>query len=120
MAIIYIRDLLLRTEVGFNEHELGKKQDLLLNISIHYELEGEEESDDPVEALDYRTICKTIVDMVENYRYNLLESVANKVVQYLLGINRIQKVEVTVDKPHALRFSRSVALSISKERVSGT
>ena len=38
MATIFIRDLLLRTELGFNEHELGKKQDLLLNISIHYAL----------------------------------------------------------------------------------
>lgn len=116
MATIFIRDLLLRTEVGFNEHELGKKQDLLLNITIHYELEGEQISDDPRKALDYRSICKTIVDMVEEHRYNLLETVADKVVKYLMSIERIQKVEVTVDKPHALRFSRSVALSLSEER----
>lgn len=116
MATIFIRDLLLRTEVGFNEHELGKKQDLLLNITIHYELEGEQISDDPRKALDYRSICKTIVDMVEGNRYNLLEAIADRVVKYLMSINRIQKVDVTVDKPHALRFSRSVALSLSKEK----
>lgn len=116
MATIFIRDLLLRTEVGFNEHELGKKQDLLLNISIHYALEGEQVSDDPKEALDYRSICKTIVDMVEGSRYNLLETIADKVLKFLMSIDRIQKVEVTVDKPHALRFSRSVALSLCDEK----
>ncbi|HKL72449.1 MAG TPA: dihydroneopterin aldolase [Marinilabiliaceae bacterium] len=117
MATIFIRDLLLRTEVGFNEHELGKKQDLLLNLTIHYELEGEQVSDDPRKALDYRSLCKTIVDMVEESRYNLLEAIANRVVEFLMSIPRIQKVEVTVDKPHALRFSRSVALSISDQRI---
>ncbi|NLA24125.1 MAG: FolB domain-containing protein [Bacteroidales bacterium] len=116
MEIIYIRDLLLRTEVGFNPHEIGKKQDLIINISIYFDLQGEEISDNPDEALDYRAICKYVIEKIESKKFNLIESVANDVAQSLLENDRIKKVDVTIDKPHALRFSKSVAFRMVKER----
>lgn len=116
MATIYIKDLLLRTEVGFNPHELGKKQDLVLNITIKYLTSGEEISDEPEEALNYRDICKRIISLVEENRYNLLEKVANDVAGLVLGISRVQEVSVEVDKPHALRFARSVSFAITKTK----
>ncbi|MGQ1891858.1 dihydroneopterin aldolase [Thermophagus sp. OGC60D27] len=116
MAKIIIKDLLLRTQVGFNPHELGKKQDLLLNISIEYQIRGEELSDQPDEALNYRNICKQVIALVEGNHYNLLEKVANDVATLLLTEPRIEKVEVEVDKPHALRFARSVSFFLSKSK----
>lgn len=116
MDVIYIRDLLLRTEVGFNPHEIGKKQDLLINISIYFDLQGEEVSDNPSEALDYKVICKSIIEKVESKHFNLIETVANEIVQILMKIERIKKVDVTVDKPNALRFSKSVAFRMIRER----
>ncbi len=119
MEIIRIKDLLLRTQVGFNEHELGKRQDLLLNVEIYYSTAGEEESDNPSEALDYRTICKKIVHLVENTHFALLEKVANDVAKLVLKLERVQKVNIEVDKPHALRFARSVSFSCSKSKEAG-
>jgi D-erythro-7,8-dihydroneopterin triphosphate epimerase len=116
MAQLCIKDLLLRTEVGFNPHELGKKQDLLLNIDVDYFTSGEEESDEPAEALDYRNMCKQVIDLVESNRYNLLEKVANDVDNLILRMARVQKVTVEVDKPHALRFSRSVLFVHTKSK----
>jgi D-erythro-7,8-dihydroneopterin triphosphate epimerase len=114
MATIFIKDLLLRTQVGFNPHEAGKKQDLVLNISINYLTQGEEMSDNPDEALDYREICKQIIALVEENRFNLLEKVANDVADLILSIPRVLSVKIEVDKPHALRFARSVSFSLSK------
>ncbi|MGM0375568.1 MAG: FolB domain-containing protein [Bacteroidota bacterium] len=116
MAIINIKDLLLRTEVGFNPHELGKKQDLMLNIAIEYSTAGEEISDDPVDALNYRDICKKIIGLVENNRYNLIEKVAHDVVDLIFEEPRVHRVSIEVDKPHALRFARSVSFSFSQTR----
>ncbi|SMO51558.1 D-erythro-7,8-dihydroneopterin triphosphate epimerase [Saccharicrinis carchari] len=116
MEIIRIKDLLLRTQVGFNKHELGKKQDLLLNVAIYYSTEGEEESDNPSQALDYRTICKKIVHMVESTHFALLEKVANDVANLILEMERVEKVNIEVDKPHALRFARSVSFTCSKSK----
>lgn len=116
METIRIKDLLLRTHVGFNEHELGKKQDLLLNIEIYYSTAGEEVSDIASEALDYRAICKDIILMVESSSFLLLEKVANDVAKLILQIDRVQKVNIEVDKPHALRFARSVSFACSKSK----
>ncbi len=119
MEIIRIKDLLLRTQIGFNEHELGKKQDLLFNIEIYYSTAGEEISDNASDALDYRTICKKIIAMVESSHFALLEKVANDVAKLVLNIERVQKVNIEVDKPHALRFARSVSFSCSKSKMAG-
>ena len=56
MAEIFIKNLLVRTQVGFNEHELGKKQDLLINIKLEFDTIGEEINDNPDMAVDYRSI----------------------------------------------------------------
>ncbi len=116
MATIHIKDLLLRTQVGFNLHELGKRQDVLLNVYLHYEMAGEEESDDPFLAMDYRVICKKIIQMVEGRQFNLLEKVANDVANMVLSLDRVKQVTVEVDKPHALRFAQSVSFTLSKSK----
>lgn len=116
MATISIKDLLLRTQVGFNPHELGKRQDIIINLVIDYSLSGEEESDEPEEALDYREVCKKVIALVENNCYNLLEKIANDVSELVLQFPRVQKVAIEVDKPHALRFSKSVSFSMHKSR----
>src|SRR5690554_7901408 len=98
MARICIKDLLLRTEVGFNPHEVGKKQDVLLNLHIHYRLQGEERSDAPAEALDYRSLCKEVIALVEGRRFQLLEKLAADVADFL-QIGRAscrERVEVSV------------------------
>ena len=116
MATIHIKDLLLRTQVGFNQHELGKKQDVVLNVVLHYQMAGEEVTDDPSAAMDYRVICKKIIQLVEGSHFNLLEKVANDVADMVLGLDRVEQVSVEVDKPHALRFAQSVSFSLSKSK----
>jgi D-erythro-7,8-dihydroneopterin triphosphate epimerase len=113
MAVITIKNLLLRAEAGFNPHEIGKMQDLRLNISIEYDLSGEELSDNPEEALDYRTLSKEIIELVEGRQFNLIEKVAGDVARHLLVKERVNSVTVEVDKPHALRFAKSVSFTIS-------
>ena len=116
MATIAIRDLLLRTEVGFNPHEIGKKQDIVLNIRIDYTLQGEELSDNPEEALEYRSICKEVIGHIESRKYNLIEKVASDVAELVLARDRVEAVTVEVIKPNALRFSKSVSFCTTKTR----
>ena len=37
----------------------------MLNIRIDYTLQGEELSDNPEEALEYRSICKEVIGHIE-------------------------------------------------------
>lgn len=119
MVVIHIKNLLLRTQVGFNEHEIGKKQDLILNLRVYYRLDGEEQSDDSTQALDYRAICKSVIHLVEGNAYNLLEKVAHDVIDLIFKMERVEKVSIEIDKPHALRFAESVSFSCSKSLSGG-
>ena len=107
---------MLRSYVGFNPHEIGKRQDLMLNISIDYLSGKEEESDKPEDALDYRTITKELIGKVENSRFNLLEALARMVLDTIMTYERVQAAEVEIDKLHALRFSESVSITLLAEK----
>ncbi len=113
MAEISIKNLLLRTEVGFNDHEKGKKQDLIINLKLGFETIGEEISDDPLMALDYRAICKLIIETIESRSYNLIEKVAQDVLDIVQRNKRVKWVDVEVDKPNALRFAQSVSVRLT-------
>ncbi|MCU4157802.1 FolB domain-containing protein [Carboxylicivirga sp. A043] len=113
MGQLRIKNLLLRSYVGFNPHEIGKRQDLMLNITIDYISGKEELSDEPEDAFDYRTITKEIIDKVEHSKFNLLEAMARMVLDSIMSYERVQAAEVEVDKLHALRFSESVSISLS-------
>ena len=76
---------------------------------------AEELTDDPTMAIDYKAICKKIIEVVENNRFNLIEAVAQKVLDVVLANPRVYKAGVEVDKPHALRFADSVSVKLMQE-----
>jgi len=116
MGKLKIKNLLLRSYVGFNPHELGKRQDLLINITLDYKSGNEELSDQPEDALDYRTITKEVIDKVENSRFNLLEALVRMVLDTVMANQRVLAAEVEIDKQHALRFSESVSITLTASK----
>ena len=60
-AIINIKDLRLRTYIGFNPEELSKQQDIIINAEIQYQAENACSTDDETNALNYKTITKQII-----------------------------------------------------------
>lgn len=112
-AIIKITNLRLRTYIGFNPEEQQKKQDVVLNIEIHYPGEKACINDNVEEALNYKVITKAIIDHVENGRFLLLEKLVSSVLDIARSHHWVTYANVTIDKPHALRFADSVSLSLS-------
>jgi D-erythro-7,8-dihydroneopterin triphosphate epimerase len=113
-ATARIKDLHLRTEIGFQPHEQGKLQDVLLNAVIEFETDGVELTDAPG-GYDYRATTKAIIEMVQGGRFNLIEHVAWRALQIILADPHVIRATVEVDKPGALRFSRSVSIALSGE-----
>ncbi len=111
-AIITITNLRLRTYIGFNEDEKQKQQDIVINAEIHYPANHSCLSDDVDNALNYKTICKSIIHHVENGRFLLLEKLTSDVLGICSDNPRVTFAKVTIDKPHALRFADSVSLTL--------
>jgi D-erythro-7,8-dihydroneopterin triphosphate epimerase len=119
MDKIYIRDLALRCLIGVYPEERREKQDVLINIVLECDLSAAAKSDRIGDAVDYKGIKKEIIQLVEASDFHLIETLADRIAQACLHNQRVQRATVTVDKPAALRFARSVAVEISRERREG-
>lgn len=111
-AIINIRNLRLRTFIGFNPEEREKKQDVVINIEIHYAVNDAALRDEVEEALNYKTVTKQVIRHVENGQFLLLERLVADVLDLCSAHEDVRTARVTIDKPHALRFADSVSLTL--------
>lgn len=114
-ATINIRNLRLRTFIGFNPEEMEKMQDVVINIEIGYHLTPSALKDEVDGALNYKTITKRVIEHVENGRFLLLEKLVADVLEICSQAPEIAFSRVTIDKPHALRFADSVSLTLEYE-----
>ncbi|MGB7452191.1 MAG: dihydroneopterin triphosphate 2'-epimerase [Lysobacterales bacterium] len=111
-AIINIRNLRLRTLIGFNPEERIKKQDVVLNIEIKYSIDNAVLQDNVEEALNYKVITKKVIEHVEQGQFLLLEKLVSDVLSICSEHPSVCSSRVTIDKPHALRFADSVSLTL--------
>jgi dihydroneopterin aldolase/D-erythro-7,8-dihydroneopterin triphosphate epimerase len=116
---IHIQDLLLRTIVGVNEDERNNRQDVVLNLTLHTDLHAAGQSDDLADTVNYRTVTKQVIEHVEQSEYLLVEKLAEQVAAICLEHRGVSSVDVSIDKPGALRFTRSVSVAISRSRIDG-
>ena len=116
MARIRIKNLRLRTYIGINEDEIRNKQDILINVTLFYPAEDAVQINDISHALNYRTITKEIIQYVEENRFALLERLTQDVLDCVMRHDQVRYAEVEVDKPHALRFSESVSITLTAHR----
>ena len=112
-ATIRIKNLRSRTYIGLNDDEIANKQDVVVNAVIKYDAHQAAQSDEVENALNYKTVTKSIIRLVENNRFYLLEKLTSDILALAADHPWVSWAEVEVDKPHALRFSDSVSLSIS-------
>ena len=111
-ATIRIKNLRLRTYIGFNDDEKQNKQDIVINIEIRHAIHNAVYSDQVQSALNYKTITKAVIHLVENQRFLLLEKLTADILQLCSEDSSVEHAVVQVDKPHALRFADSVSITL--------
>ena len=111
---IHIRDLLLRCILGINEDERRNKQDVNINITLHADLGNACLNDRMDDTIDYKAVKQEIIAMVEGSRYHLVEHLAERIARICLSDERVRRADVTVEKPGALRFARTVGVEITR------
>ncbi|TVP60058.1 MAG: dihydroneopterin triphosphate 2'-epimerase [Halomonadaceae bacterium] len=116
LACIRIKDLRLRTYVGIKEEEINNRQDVIINIVLHYDADAAIRLNEIDTALNYRTITKNVIAHVENGRFALLERMTHEVLAIAMEPAAVIKAQVEIDKPFALRYSDSVSISLQGQR----
>ena len=112
---IVISDLLLRAIIGINDEERRDQQDIVINIVLDADLR-KAVSDDIQDSVNYRSLTKRIIALVEASQYRLVEKLAAEISILCLADARVMQAQVRVEKPGALRFARSVGVQITRTR----
>jgi dihydroneopterin aldolase/D-erythro-7,8-dihydroneopterin triphosphate epimerase len=114
---VLIRDLMVRGIVGINPEERRERQDILLNVTLWADTRPAAASDDIADAVNYRTVAKAMIRHIEQGQPLLVERLAAELTDICFTSDaRIQAVEMAVEKVGALRFARSVGVTIFRRR----
>jgi len=114
--LIIIKDLLVRGIVGLNEDERRKRQDILVNLEIVADIRSAAATDGLEGSCNYRTVSKSIIRIVEESSFFTVEKLATEIARMVLEDHPVEEVTVSVEKPGALRFARSVGVTITRKR----
>ena len=111
---IYIRDLLVRGIIGIYDWEQKNKQDMLINAEIVVDISKAGQTDEIDDAVNYKSICKKMIQMAEKNTSKLIEHLIERMASMILTEFPVHSVKLTIDKPGALRFSKSVGIQIER------
>lgn len=114
MDEIFINDLLIRGVIGISEREREQPQDILVNIVIFSDIRKASTSDDVNDSVNYRTVAKKVLAHTEKINRYTVEALAADIAKLCLEEPGALGVRVKVEKPGAVRFSRSVGVEITR------
>jgi FolB domain-containing protein len=116
MDRIRIEDLRVRCILGIGPEERRERQDVLISATLFVDLRQAGHRDRVEDSVDYRAVKKEILAAAEASEYRLAEALAEKIAEVCLRHQGVDRVAIRVEKPGALRFARSVAVEIERDR----
>ena len=111
---IYVEDIRVKGKIGIFDWEKKIKQEISLSYEIdHDNLSASKE--DKIEATtDYKTITKKIISFIEENKFELVETFAEKIAEMVIKDFDVNWIKLRVSKPGALRFSKDVGVIIER------
>ena len=117
MDKVFIEDLEVETIIGIFGWEREVKQIVRISLEMSFDTSKAGKSDKIDDALDYKKIGKSIVNLVENSSFFLVEKMAEEIALLVLKNKQIKGIKLRVEKPGALRGSKSVGVEILRSRL---
>ena len=114
MDKVFIKDLEVEAAIGVYDWEREVRQLISINLEMNFNTKKAGRSDRIDDALNYKNISKCIIELTESSKSKLIESLAQKIAKTVLSEFPVSSVIVTVEKPGALRGSKSVGVTIKR------
>ena len=105
-----ITGLKISTKIGVHAWEQQILQTLLIDISIIQDLSDCQES--LANTIDYDQLCQRITHDLESNAYALIETVANRVAQFIKEHFSVTQLTVRVSKPNAVKNASNVSVTV--------
>lgn len=113
---IFLRDLRIRTIVGVWDWEQRMPQTVSVDLDMAADIARAARSDQLADTLDYKAVAARIREFVETSRFQLVETMAERIAGIVTTEFGVPWVRVAVHKPHAIRDARDVGIVIERGR----
>ncbi len=114
MDIVFIRDLQVETVIGIYDWERKIKQTISIDLDMATDIRKAATSDNIDDTLSYKTVAKRLIAFIEASDYELVEALAEQICTIVRDEFNVPWVRLTLNKPGAVRGSRSVGVIIER------
>jgi len=98
---IELTGLRARGHHGVYDFERSQGQEFVVDVRLHLDLAPAAASDDVADTVHYGELAGRLVEIVGGEPVNLLETLADRLLDACLADARVQEARVTVHKPQA-------------------
>ena len=114
MDTIFLRNLQIETVIGIFDWERKTKQAVFFDIEMATDVRKAAASDHIDDALDYKSITKSIITFVEKSEFRLIETLAEKVADLIMTEFNVPWLRLSLNKKGAIRHAEDVGITIER------
>lgn len=112
---VFVRDYRLRLRIGVYPHEQEREQALVVNVALW--LKPQRRERDELEAvLDYTWMAEVIEAQAKAEPVKLLETFAERLVEVFFSDERVEGVELHLEKPEVSALCKSMGYELLRMR----
>ena len=116
MDIIFLKQLEIETVIGIYDWERKIKQTVVLDIEMATDISKAAESDHIDDTLDYKSVAKRLIQFVGEAKFELVETLTEKVAEIILTEFDVPWVKIILNKRGAIRGAEGVGIIIERGR----
>jgi 2-amino-4-hydroxy-6-hydroxymethyldihydropteridine diphosphokinase len=115
---IILTGLKISCIIGIFNWEREQKQEIIIDLKFPCDIRKAAKRDNIVYTFDYKKIAKSTIAFVEKSKFQLVETLAESLAQFLIDNFHLPEVHLTVSKPGAIRGSQNVGIQIYRSKAS--
>jgi dihydroneopterin aldolase len=101
--LIKLNDLRVRGRHGASADERQHEQDFVINLEVTADLKIASKSDTLSDTINYSTLHKTVVHIVQSKSYHLLERLAADILHEVFEDDRVERARISIAKPSRVK-----------------
>lgn len=113
-GVIYLRELRVAAVIGIYEWEQRIRQTLVIDLEMGADTRAAAATDSIAQTLNYKAVAERVTAFVEATRFQLIETLAERIADILMGEFKIPWIKVSISKPGAIKGSRDVGVVIER------
>ena len=101
MDLVSVRDLAVQAVIGVHDREREIAQTLVVSVDLAADVRKAAATDDLADALDYSAVAQAVASVLQEGRFRLIETAAERVAERLLADHPVRWLRLELRKPIA-------------------